>query len=154
MNTVIHDLLNNRTLLLTGASGLIGKNVIRTVQKLNAAYGSQIFILANVRDRKRGAELISEFEDAPWIRVVEGDVRSFAVDSAVDYIIHAAGITGGSKKHIDAPMETISVALDGTRHVLDIAKEKKVRSMVYLSTLEIYGKPDGSCRYISESDGG
>lgn len=154
MNTNIDDALNNKTILLTGAGGLIGKNIICMIQKMNASYGLHISVLANECDQHRCAELLSELEDTSFIQVIEGDVRSVAVDGAIDYIIHAAGITGGSKKHIDAPMNTISVAIDGTRHVLDIAKEKSVRSMVFLSTLEIYGKPDGSRQYIRETDGG
>lgn len=154
MDANVYDALDHKTILLTGASGLIGKNIICMIQKMNATYGSHISVLANVRNQLRGVELLSELEDTSFIQVIEGDVRSFTVDGAVDYIIHTAGITGGSKKHIDAPMNTISVAIDGTRHVLDIAKEKSVRSMVYLSSLEVYGKPDGSRQYIRETDGG
>ena len=42
---------------------------------------------------------------------------------------------------LSLPAETIDVNVGGTRHMLDLAR-KGVRSMLYLSTSEIYGDPD------------
>jgi nucleoside-diphosphate-sugar epimerase len=39
----------------------------------------------------------------------------------------------------------------GTERVLELAREHRVESMVYLSSMEVYGAPDGS-RRITESD--
>ena len=55
-------------------------------------------------------------------------------------------------KFVKEPVETISSIFDGTRNVLDFAKEMKVKSMVYLSTMEVYGIP--SVDKVSENDYG
>ena len=62
------------------------------------------------------------------------------VESNVDYIIHAANPTS-SKFFIEHPVETIQTAVNGTQNLLEIAKAKKVKSFVFLSSMEVYGNP-------------
>lgn len=51
-------------------------------------------------------------------------------------------------------METIDLAINGTKKLLDLAKNKQVRSMVYLSSLEVYGTTSPDASSISEKDYG
>ena len=71
----------------------------------------------------------------------------------MDYIIHGASATS-SKYFVDHPVETILTAIKGTRNILEYAKYAQVEGMVYLSSLEVYGTPDGTKKTISESDYG
>ncbi|MCD7842099.1 MAG: NAD-dependent epimerase/dehydratase family protein, partial [Lachnospiraceae bacterium] len=71
-----------------------------------------------------------------------GDILSpVTVDGEVDFIFHCASVTA-SKDFVDRPVETIQTTLKGTEHLLELAREKNVQSMVYLSSMEIYGTPD------------
>nr|MCR5545287.1 NAD-dependent epimerase/dehydratase family protein [Lachnospiraceae bacterium] len=65
-------------------------------------------------------------------------MKEISCDEKVDYIIHGAAITT-SKVMVERPVETIFASIDGTKHVLEFAKEKKVKSVVYLSSMEMYG---------------
>lgn len=53
-----------------------------------------------------------------------GDVtKPLSVDGKVDHIIHAASITS-SKTMVSKPVETIETAVEGTKNLLELAKEK------------------------------
>jgi nucleoside-diphosphate-sugar epimerase len=77
----------------------------------------------------------------------------FEVDGPVDYIIHGAGVTT-SKDFVERPVETILTTLKGTEQLLNLAREKQVRSMVYLSSMEMYGVVDAEHYNVREADYG
>ena len=55
-----------------------------------------------------------------------------------DYLIHGASVTA-SRMMVEQPVETIMTAIQGTRNMLQFAERCKMESMVYLSSLEVYG---------------
>lgn len=55
------------------------------------------------------------------------------------FIIHAAGFAS-PKIYKKKPLETISVAINGTRNLLKLAKNHKAR-MIFFSSSEVYGNP-------------
>ncbi|WP_153047011.1 NAD-dependent epimerase/dehydratase family protein, partial [Streptococcus suis] len=56
----------------------------------------------------------------------------------IDFIIHGASVTA-SRDFVEKPVDTIFTALNGTKNILELAKVKKVKKVVYLSSLEVYG---------------
>lgn len=145
-----YENFREQTVLITGAAGMISRNIIRHIKQLDNKYSLKIRILAHVLNKEQAIMLQEEFQDT--IVPIIGDVRTLTIVEPIDYIIHTAGVTGGSKQHIDFPMNTISVALDGTKQVLELAKTHKIKGMVYLSSLEVYGKPEKE--FVTETDGG
>lgn len=137
MSTVI-EILQGKTLLITGATGLIGRNLIRFLEKENETLENPIKILALVRNLEKAKK---QFEKVSNIEYIVGNVMDkIVVDSKIDYIIHAASQTS-SKMFVNEPIQTIETAFQGTKNILELAKEKNVKSMVYLSTMEVYGAP-------------
>ena len=69
-----------------------------------------------------------------------GDVADKAsLETAFDgvaVVVHAAAGTSGNKK--DSELGT----LQGTRNVLDLSKNKKIRKLVYISSCSVYGVAD------------
>lgn len=126
--------LNNDmyTVLVTGTTGLIGWNV--TNELLKRGYS----VIGVVRNIEKANKM---FEINERMSFIVGDVvNGVFVDREIDYIIHGASQTS-SKAFIDEPVETITTALQGTINLLDLAKEKKVKGFVYLSSMEVYGAP-------------
>lgn len=74
-------------------------------------------------------------------------------EGGVDFVVHGASPTS-SKFFVTNPVETILAAIRGTRHVLEFARDKGVRGMVYLSSLEVYGTPEEGREWIKETDYG
>ncbi|MCD8015641.1 MAG: NAD-dependent epimerase/dehydratase family protein [Lachnospiraceae bacterium] len=130
--------LRGKRVLVTGATGLIGSLLARSLVCASAERSLGIRVAALVRNPKKGKAVLGAFlEDG--LELVTGDICSpLAVDGPVDYILHGASMTA-SKDFVDHPAETILTALKGTEHVLELAREKHVKSMVYLSSMEVYG---------------
>ena len=143
--------LHGRTVLVTGATGLIGSALIRALLWYSAHSDAGIRVVALVRDPARAEALFAGplAAGAP-LTFVHGDVETFGTpDGPVDHVVHGASITA-SADFVARPVETIATALRGTERVLELAREKQVRSVAYLSSMEVYAAPDGS-RRITES---
>ena len=67
----------------------------------------------------------------------------------VDYIFHCAAVTKSSDM-VSNPTEVIEASVYGTANALNLAREKSVRSMVYTSSMEVYGATDPSLESIAE----
>lgn len=130
----------DKTILITGATGLIGANLVNSLLYANQKFNTNCKILALVRNIE-SANKKFEKQKTDNLVLVEGDIRETIIyESNIDYLIHAASQTS-SKKFVEDSINTIDVALRGTKNVLELAKEKDISSMVFLSTMEVYGRP-------------
>jgi nucleoside-diphosphate-sugar epimerase len=133
--------LDHSTVLVTGATGLIGSTLIYGLMEYNESGKGNIKVLALVRNRDKAQKLFSSYIAKGWLGLVSGDiVEPLAVEEDIDYILHGASETA-SRSFVEKPVETIMTAFVGTRNVLELAREKKVKSMVYMSSMEVYGTP-------------
>ena len=143
--------LNGKSVFVTGATGLIGSQIIKSMAAYNRIKGGNIRLIAFARNEKKAREL---FAGIPDLTLAIGDINDeISFDGVVDYIIHGASATS-SKFFVDHPVETIFTAIDGTKNILEFAKEKNVSGFVYLSSLEVYGTPDPKNETIKEGDYG
>ena len=143
--------LNDKTVFVTGATGLIGSQFIKSIACYNRKKGTNIKIAAFVRSAEKAKKVFGEI---PNIDVVVGNINDkIEYDGNVDYIVHGASATS-SKYFVEHPVETIKTAIDGTTSILEFAKEKKVEAFVYLSSLEVYGTPNANSDTIKENDYG
>ena len=123
---------NNKSILITGATGLICSIMIKAFckKKLNL----KMYLL--VRNKENAKQMYGENEN---IEYIESSIENFNVeDIKVDYIIHAASPTK-SKFFVEKPVETLNTAVLGTKNILEFAKNIGIKSMVYLSSMEMYG---------------
>lgn len=134
--------LENKTVFVTGASGFVGQNLINGLLYVNAKRNLNMKILGLVRSIEKAKKIFDlqpKYLDA--LEFVIGDIRTFEYPKQnIDYIIHGASITS-SKDFVEKSEEVKSIAIDGTNHLLELAKIKNVLSFVYLSSMEVYGYP-------------
>ena len=126
--------LNNSSFLITGATGLIGSMLIRCLVALDKS----IKIIAPVRNRKKAMEMFNFGESVVFF---ECDLEKYEYSNFgyVDYIVHCAAPTE-SKFFVEHPVETYKSICNITERILEFARIQGVKSVVYLSSLEVYGQ--------------
>jgi len=140
----------NSSVFVTGATGLIGSQLVKTFLCLNRTKNARIKVYAFIRDGNKAQKTFNAVYDK--INFVIGDIKSAPqINDHIDYIIHGAGETA-SRTFIEKPVETIDTAYIGTRNMLELAHEKKIKGFVYLSSMEVFGITDS--REVKESDYG
>ena len=145
--------LAGRNILVTGATGLIGSQVVLALLNANAEKNLGLKVYAMVRNAEK-ADGIFKYADKSSLRYVVQDINDeVKLDDGIDYIIHGASVTS-SKDFVDYPVETIKTAIVGTENILEFAKTKNILGMVYLSSLEIYGVVDFSIPKVYEDMSG
>jgi UDP-glucuronate decarboxylase len=139
-----HNLVNNfsgKTILITGGGGFLGKYFVEFFKHMNNTgvllEPCKIVILDNyiTGTTSKADSNVSE------IQIDISKLKSFPPNS-IDYIIHLAGIASPFY-YMKYPLETIDVAVKGTRNLLDIATDQEnLQGFLYFSSSEIYGNPD------------
>lgn len=145
--------LKNSSVFITGATGLIGSFIIRVLLYLNQTEQYNIKIIALIRNKEKAQKIFGTDSVDKNIHWIIGDIQSFSLFDTADYIIHGASVTS-SQDFLHKPVETISTALYGTQRILETAKELQVKSVVYLSSMEVFGITDTRLQEVKESDYG
>ena len=137
--------LAGTTLLVTGGSGFLCSYLLETVAYLNDHVLEAPCRVISIDNLRSGiAERIAHLEKRPEFRFLNHDVsKPLELGEPVDWILHGAGIASPTF-YRRYPLETIDVNVSGTRNMLDLARRSEARSLVYMSTSEIYGDPDAA----------
>ena len=146
-NLINWNELKNKKILITGATGLICSIMVRAFCLKNDKNNLNLKMYLLVRNEQDAKAI---FGNKDYIEYIEMSIENFKPTNLdVDYIIHAASPTK-SKFFIEKPVETLDTAVIGTKNVLDFSKMNKVKSMVYLSSMEMYGVLDAE--NVTEQD--
>lgn len=144
--------LRNTNILVTGATGLIGVSLVRTLLCLNRIKKSNINIFLMIRNEEKASKIYGDLLLRPEINVIVSDIRrKVDIKNDIDYIFHCASVTA-SKEMINKPVDTLLTSIDGTKNILDIAVEKTVKSVVYVSSMEMYGDCNKIKEEVTEDD--
>ncbi len=136
LNSTDMDRLAGSTVLVTGATGLIGQLAVRSFLVYNESHEKKIRVIACVRNRQKAADMFGEEPE-----YLVSDITELKAENiGAEYIIHAAAVTS-SRSFVEQPAETIHTSCMGMRRILEFARMNPVKSLVYLSTMEVYGTP-------------
>lgn len=134
---------SGKKILLTGAAGFLGTQFIHLFYKMNEYLDSKCELLAIDNFIRGIPEWVLDFKLSPQIRFEKQDVTKLDIrKSRFDYIIHAATIAS-PKYYRKFPIETMDANVVGIRNILDYSRKYPIESMLFFSTSEIYGSPDG-----------
>lgn len=133
--------LAGKTILLTGARGFLGRYFMEIFAYLNEHILKkplQVVALDNLITAGSEGAVIP---DLPNVRFMRHDViQPFPWNDPLHYVIHAAGIA--SPFYYRAyPLETLEVAITGTKNMIELATRRQAR-FAFFSSSEIYGDPD------------
>lgn len=129
-------MLNNKSILITGGTGSLGKELTKTILK-NWPDVKRLVIYS--RDEQKQFQMAQEFPESkyPAIRYFIGDVRDLdrlkRALNDVDYVIHAAAM-----KHVHIaeynPDECVKTNIGGAENVIKACLSSNVTKVVALST--------------------
>lgn len=146
--------LNYKTVLITGANGMLATYLVYVLMYLNINKSYNIKVLALVRNKERAQRRFGDFFDNPLFTLMEQDVcDSVSYQQDIHFIIHAAG--NASPKYIlTDPVGIIKANIIGTINILELAKNRNTERILYTSTREVYGKVAENIHEITEYDNG
>lgn len=132
--------LKGKTILVTGATGLIGFNLVSALAYAHLYKGISIEILALVRNQEKAEVRFHEILATGFpLKFIVGDLNHIPkIDVHVDYIIHGGSPTA-SKYFAEHPVETITANLNGALQLLELAKRNQSEGFLFLSSMEVYG---------------
>lgn len=144
--------LAGKKIMLTGASGMVGKAFIDVIMEYNKHCSVAIEVLAVCRDADRANERFAQYIDSPYLHIIAMDINEgITYDEPVDIIIHAASNTHPIQYSTD-PVGTIATNVIGTKNLLDYAIACNVPRFCFISSVEIYGENTLGTGAFAEND--
>lgn len=146
--------LENKSVLITGASGLICSSVVDMLFRYNDFHDARIQIYAAGRSwlsmQHRFGKMMerADFHYVPY----DATQKELHFDFHSDYIIHGAG-NAFPKRVMTEPVETMVGNFLGIKNLLDYAKETAAKRVLYISSSEVYGKKNQGHPYCEEEYG-
>lgn len=132
--------LHGKTVLITGATGLIGTFLIDVLMQKNVADGLNTKILAIGRNEDKARERFSGYWDDKGFAFLSADINtSFSMDIHADFVIHAASNTH-PRLYASDPIGSLMTNILGTHNLLEYARMTNVQRFVFVSSVEIYGQ--------------
>lgn len=149
------DLAGQR-ILVTGARGMLGSYVWRTLLGLNDRSDAGIEVVALVRDVAQAAPTFGGAADRADLTLVAADVSDLdpgAIDGRFDAVVHGAS-PARPALHASNPIGTLRANLNGTENMLQFAVDRGASTFLTMSSAEVYGAQPAGRTLIAEDDFG
>lgn len=147
--------LQDSSILISGATGMIGSYLIDLLMAKNQLHGLNCRICAISRREENARARFAPYFDRDDFQYFSRDInQELALPPLhADYVIHGASNTHPVAYASD-PIGTILTNITGTHHLLDLAGSVGCRRFVFLSSVEIYGENNTSALRFREGDCG
>ena len=146
--------LRGKTVLLTGATGMLASYVAFFLVYLNEYKALDVRLLLHVRSEEKARARFGDYVEKPYISLVRHDLKEpWQMAEGVDFIIHAASLAS-PKYYETMPVEVAEPNVLGTYNLLRLAREKGVESLLFFSSGDVYGKLAEGAGEIHEGDCG
>ena len=149
-NTLNLSCLQDKTIMISGATGMIGTFLIDLLMHANTSKARNIKLIALGRNKEKGFTRFSEYSASPFFKFYECDItRPLSIEEKTDYIIHAASTTH-PLAYSTEPIGTITSNVLGTINLLDYGIAHNMKRFVYTSSVEVYGENRGDTDRFDE----
>ncbi len=137
MEQAISERLKNSKALVTGGTGLIGRQVVRLLEESGATV--TICSLDSVRVSERAKHIHGDLSDFSFCK---------EITRGMDYVLHVAGVKGSIDVTKAKPASFFVPLLMMNTNVLEACRLNNVKNVVYTSSIGAYG----SAEIFRESD--
>lgn len=143
--------LQDKTVLLSGAGGLIGSCLIDVIMERNGR-GMNCMVYALGRDEQRARERFEYCWSGEHFRFIRHDINQPLTNlnvGKVDFVIHLASNTH-PVAYATEPIGTITTNILGTQNMLEFAVQHNAGRFAFASSNEIYGENKGDVEKFDE----
>ncbi len=138
------DRLAGKSLMITGAAGLVCSAIVDIIFRYNDTHDQKIQVLAAGRWPEemsgRFGDLVNR-DDFTFV-VYDASKTDNVINVHADYIIHGAS-NASPNMIVKEPVETMMSNFLGMKYLLDYAKEQGTERILYISSSEVYGEKEG-----------
>lgn len=144
--------LRDKSILITGASGLIGSYLTDVLMYRNKQETMNCKVYAVGRSIERAKEKFTGYWENELFEFVSHDINQpLHLDGIdiVDYVLHMASNTHPVAYSTD-PIGTVTANIIGTKNLLDFAVEHQATRFAFASSNEVYGENRGDVEFFDE----
>lgn len=144
--------LQGRSIMISGATGLIGSFLVDVLMEKNLVSKLNCKVFALTRNVEKAKQRFSKYLSDKNLVFIPYDVKE-PLDAenlgVIDYILHLASNTHPLQYSTD-PIGTITTNIMGLMNLLNYALEHHVTRFVFASSNEIYGENRGDVELFKE----
>ena len=146
--------LMGKTILITGANGMIASYLVFMCIYLNDNQHYNIKLILNIRSYEKIRKRLGKYIDKDYIKLCEQDInKAIILEEDINFIIHGASLAS-SQYYDSIPIEVILPNVCGTIQLLKLAEKNNLEGFLMFSSGEIYGKVDSAVPVITEESMG
>ena len=144
--------LKNQSVLISGASGLLGSFFIDVLMNKNINDSLNCNIYALGRSESNAKKRFEESFNHCLFHFIACDIKkplNSICQERIDYVLHLASNTHPMQYSTD-PIGTITTNIIGLQNMLEFAVEKQAKRFAFASSNEIYGENRGDVDLFEE----
>lgn len=146
--------IDHKRMMITGATGMVGKYMIEVLLYRNAHFDAGITIYAVGRDEEKFRGRFGGLASSVGLEFFKADVQKPLVcPERLDYVIHMASNTH-PRLYASDPIGTEMSNILGAYYLLDMVSEMPGCRFLFTSSGDVYGDNQSGKPYLNEKDCG